>query len=348
MMTNLPTFDELRHHLAIPAVNTGRQIQLLGSTGLITDDVEGLHAISDNQGRIKLLSGTEFSMQMYRGQTREYQPCTPTLARLDTAEKQFIALCRRVAFEDAIGAHPIVRFAEQAKFFNAPLFVDREGLAQHYGLATDMLDVTSNFDVAGFFATCSWNPSKRSYEPVCNSREPGIIYRITPVLMLSIASQDEPLGPVRIVGWQPLPRPEQQRAFVVKMKPGQDFSTLPSVEVFQFQHDAAISHRIWNAFDQGKALFPADAASELATQADSLATFTRVQIKRAWQRLENWIGHPLDTEVRRQVEESSEITEIDAPCLTWAGLEVEASHAQLVEHFNEIFSRIRYRLTAPL
>jgi hypothetical protein len=47
---------------------------MLGSIGLLTDDVEGLHAISDDQGRIKLISGTEFSMQMYRGQTREYQP----------------------------------------------------------------------------------------------------------------------------------------------------------------------------------------------------------------------------------------------------------------------------------
>ena len=346
MTTNLPTFDELRHHLAIPTVNTGCQIQLLGPTGLITDDMEGLHAISDEQGRIKFLSGTEFSMQMYRGQTREYLPCTPTLARLDVAEKQFIALCRHVAFEDAIGAHPIVRFAEQVRFFDAPLFIDREGLAQHYGLATDMLDVTSNFDVAGFFATCSWNPDKRSYEPICNSREPGIIYQFTPVLMLSIASQDEPLGPVRIVGWQPLPRPEQQRAFAVKMKPGQDFSALPSVKVFQFQHDAAISHRIWNAFDQGKALFPVDAASELATQADSLAAFTRAQIERAWQRLENWIGHTFAPQARRRIEENSDITEIDAPCLTWDGLDVEASHEQLVEHFNEIFSRVRYRLTA--
>lgn len=346
MTTNLPTFDELRHHLAIPVVNTGRQIQLL-PVGLITDDVEGLHAVCDEQGRIKLLSGTEFSMQMYRGQTREYWPCIPTLARLDTAEKQLIALCRRVAFEDAIGEHPIVRFAEQVRFFDAPLFIDRDGLAQHYGLATDMLDVTSNFDVAGFFATCTWNPSKRCYEPVCNSRDPAIIYRITPVLMLSIPSQDEPLGPVRIVGWQPLSRPEQQRAFVVKMQPSQDFRTLPSVEAFQFRHDATISNRIWNAFDQGKALFPVDAAAELATQADSLVAFTHEQIERAWLRLEKWVGYTFDTEVRRQIAERSEITEINVPCLTWDGLGVETSHETLMEQFNEIFSRIRYRLTAP-
>jgi hypothetical protein len=97
----------------------------------------------------------------------------------------------------------------------------------------------------------------------------------------------------------------------------------------------------------GKTLFPVDAASELATQADSLAAFTRAQIERAWQRLENWIGHAFVPLARRQVEENSDITEIDAPYLTWAGLDVEASHEQLVKHFNEIFNRVRYRLTRP-
>ena len=93
---------------------------------------------------------------------------------------------------------------------------------------------------------------------------------------------------MHIVGWQPLPRPEQQRAFVVKMKPGQDFTSLPSVETFHFQHEAHISYHIWNAFDQGKALFPTDAAAELARRAESLSEFTESQIERAWRRLAEW------------------------------------------------------------
>ena len=183
-------------------------------------------------------------MQMYRGQTQEYPRCIPTLARLKTTDQQFLALCRRVAFEDAIGEHPLVQLAEQAGIGDAPLFIDREGLAQHYGLATDMLDVTSNFDVASFFATCGWNPEQLKYEPVSDNQVTGVIYRITPVLMSSMEQADEPSVPVHIVGWQPLPRPEQQRAFVVKMEPGVDFTSLPTLETFHFQHQEHISHRI--------------------------------------------------------------------------------------------------------
>lgn len=126
----------------------------------------------------------------------------------------------------------MVNLAERIRLWDSPLYVDREGLAQHYGLATDMLDVTSNFDVASFFATCAWNSVLRKYEPVTDNLATGVIYRITPALMCSMARPGGPFGPVHIVGWQPLPRPEQQRAFVVKMKPGQDFTSLPTVETF--------------------------------------------------------------------------------------------------------------------
>ncbi|WP_313304111.1 FRG domain-containing protein [Stutzerimonas balearica] len=214
----LPNLDELRHRLATPAINTGRQIHLsLGHrAGPVTDDIEGLHAIADEQGRICLLSGTEFSMQMYRGQTKEHPRCIPTLARLEKVEEQILALCRRIAFEDAIGGHPMVSLAERIRLWDLPLYVDREGLAQHYGLATDMLDVTSHFDVACFFATCAWSNEDRRYQPVVSEEALGVMYRITPALMNSMAEPGEPFGPLHIVGWQPLPRPEQQRCFCRK------------------------------------------------------------------------------------------------------------------------------------
>ena len=132
-MPILPNLDELRDRLAIPAINTGRQIHLFGHTaGPVTDDLEGLHAITDENGCIRLISGTEFSMQMYRGQTQMYPRCVPTLSRLEKVEDQFLAICRRVAFEDAIGEHPMVNLAERIRLWDSPLYVDREGLAQHY------------------------------------------------------------------------------------------------------------------------------------------------------------------------------------------------------------------------
>ena len=285
-------------------------------------------------------------MQMYWGQTQMYLRCVPTLSRLEKVEDQFLALCRRVAFEDAIGEHPMVNLAERISLWESPLYVDREGLAQHYGLATDMLDVTSNFDVACFFATCTWSHENGQYQPVASDKASGVMYRITPVLMTGRDGTDDEFGQVHIVGWQPLPRPEQQRAFVVKIKPSQDFTSLPSVETFHFQHQAHISHRIWNAFDQGAALFPTDAAVELARRAESLSEFTESQIERASQRLAEWTPKtdvPIDT-VR--IRTATGITMAEAPQLNWSRLVIETSEEQLLGQFREVVDRARFRMAA--
>ena len=342
-----PNLDELRDRLAIPTINTGRQIHLFGQpAGLVTDDLEGLHAIADENGYIRLISGIEFSMHMYRGQTQVYPRCVPTLSRLEKVEDQFLALCRRVTFEDAIGEHPMVSLAERIRLLGSHLYVDREGLAQHYGLATDMLDVTGNFDVACFFATCTWSHEDGRYLPVASDEASGVMYRITPTFMAGWDDTDGALGPVHIVGWQPLPRPEQQRAFVVKMKPGQDFTSLPTVETFHFQHQAYISHRIWNAFDQGAALFPADAAAELARRAESLTEFTDSQVKRAWQRLAEWTAgtdRPIDTD---RIRAASGIAMVESSRLNWNGLDIETSEEQLMEQIREVVDRVRFRMAA--
>ena len=346
-MSTLPDLDQLRHQLAIPAINTGRQTHLfVHAAGPVTDDLEGLHAIADENGYIRLISGAEFSMQMYRGQTQMYPRCVPTLSRLEKVEDQFLDLCRRVAFEDAIGEHPMVNLAERIRLWDSPLYVDREGLAQHYGLATDMLDVTSNFDVAYFFATCTWSHEDGQYQPVAPNKASGVMYRITPVLMTPRDGTDDVLGPVHIVGWQPLPRPEQQRAFVVKMKPGQDFTSLPSVETFHFQHQAHISNRIWNAFDQGAALFPTDAAAELARRAESLSEFTESQIERAWQRLAEWTAETDNSIDTGEIQTATGITVVATPRLNWSGLDIETSEEQLMEQFREVVDRVRFRMAA--
>jgi predicted RNA-binding Zn ribbon-like protein len=130
------------------------------------------------------------------------------------------------------------------------------------------------------------------------------------------------------------------------MKPGQDFTSQPSVETFHFQHQAHISHRIWNAFDQGSALFPTDAAAELARRAESLREFTESQIERAWQRLTEWTAktdNPIDTV---QIQTATGITVVATPRLNWNGLDIETSEERLMQQFREVIDRVRFRMAA--
>lgn len=156
-----PDLDTLQQMLTIPPVNTGSQRFLTGPSGIVTDDLEGLYAYRNESGRLHLVSGLEFQDFLYRGQVEEKLPCVPTLGRIDTLEGRLLSLCRGVAFEEALTAHPFVNKAQQFG-----IHVDIEGLTQHYGLATDMLDLTGSFAVASFFATSRWDNESGCYLPV--------------------------------------------------------------------------------------------------------------------------------------------------------------------------------------
>ena len=325
--------------MGVRGLNTGSKY-LVGPSGIVTDDLEGLHAITDEAGRVIFRSGTEFPMVSYRGQLRDYSSCLPTLARLKHPEEQLLALSRCVAFEDAIGEHPYVRICDTASFLNAPFFVDREGLAQHYGLSTNLLDVTNSFDVASFFASCAWEDG-RGFLPVQSAKFMGVIYQVQPYLLMHA---DEKLE-YRDVGWQPLHRPEQQRAAAFRLMKGVDFEALPTVKKHYFVHSARASKKIWKMFDGGKALFPDDAPAELANRAMKLMTFTRDQIDRAWERYDGWHSAVSSSDMRTKIEFAAEIVE-GASELSWDELNLERDETRLREDLIEVMSRVRYRLVA--
>lgn len=329
--------------MQIPEVNKG---QVFNYGGIVADDNEGLHAIVNQHGYVQFHSGVEMAFYMYRGQPEEHVPCLPTLGRLKTVEKQFLALCRNVAFEEAIGEHPFVRLAEKADFLGSPLHIDKQAMAQHYGLATDMIDLTSNFDVASFFAVCRLNEQCNRYEPVITSSEPGVIYRIMPAFLITLAWTEKRDDDFDFVGWQPLHRPEQQRACGVRLRYGEDFLNLPTVQKFYFRHSAAVSERIWNAFDQGAALFPEDPAAELAMQARQLGSFTHTEVDQAWTKLESWLGRPIRCKKRRKVEKKVSLKFVNKPVLSWDGLPIQRDETHLRDQLNEVFSLVRVRMTA--
>lgn len=339
-ISSLPTLDELKKELRIPEVNTGR---VFDYRGFVTDDNEGLHAIGDQYGYLRLQSGVEMQSFMYRGQPEEYLPCLPSLGRLKDVESQLLAVCRNIAFEDAISDHPFVRITGNKDFLGKSLYVDKQGLAQHYGLATDMIDLTSNFDVASFFAVCRLDEQENCYMPVKDTGKPGVIYRIIPCILSASAWAENREDPFSFVGWQPLPRPEQQRACGVKLQNGEDFLRLPSVQKRYFRHNDDVAERIWNAFGQGAALFPDDAAAALATQARRLGSFTRTQVARSWAKLESWLGRTIAGHERTQAENGAALAIVDKPVLCWDGLAIEHDEARLKDQLNEVLARVRFR-----
>jgi hypothetical protein len=235
-----------------------------------------------------------------------------------------------------------VRFSSQVRLFDAPLRIDLSGMAQHYGLATDLLDVTSNFDVASFFATCEWSDEQHNFQPVLLSEQPGVMYRFAPCLFVGIDDSAQ----FQHVGWQPLHRPAQQRADAMRMKKGQDFDSFPPVQKVRFRHSAKVSQRIWQSFDKGRTLFPKDAAAELAEQAKQLTSFTSQQLERAWQKLLEWHADSLVDTHLQSVVDNSGLAIVDHAVLSWDGLDVERDEDRMRSQLQMILEQVRYRMAA--
>lgn len=108
---------------------------------------------------------------LYRGQNAIYTPCKPSLYRGNwTKEQSLERLIQLNDFKAILQENPQIKDLKQAN-----LVVNYEALAQHYGIATNMMDMTNSPLVAAFFATTKYNALTDSYSPILNTVSKGII-----------------------------------------------------------------------------------------------------------------------------------------------------------------------------
>lgn len=180
--------------------------------------------LAKKDGGFVLMPASRDYAFLYRGQGTFYSPCLPTLLRhnLDAAHL-FIERMRVVEFELMLKRHPAVQF------FNSMQFeVDYVGLAQHYGVDTDVLDLTSDIRTALFFAMCDYDRVHDCYHPKAEDKEYiGYIYAY-PVLGEIMSGANDPgsgflMRDLKVIGLQPFPRPGSQRGFSLHIEKGKEF-----------------------------------------------------------------------------------------------------------------------------
>lgn len=201
---------------------------------------------------------------LYRGQTTRYTPLLPSIAR--SLNSQDLGLLWRASTSDQ--ANVVIRLAQSWWFgkelmhhpvashaHNQKLELDAISIAQHYGLATGYLDLTDDFNVSAFFATCSL--VNGLWEPV--STGTGVIYRAHLTVENGL-KRYIPLGP------QPLPRPSEQCAWVTELPMRHAFEGWPGVSMLQFQHDRRVGEYFLALFSGGDALFPKDPLAKVSEE----------------------------------------------------------------------------------
>jgi hypothetical protein len=194
----------------------------------------------------------------YRGQASSFSPSKPSLYRKGMTEaKQFIERIRFEELKRLLEDYPLTKLfredfyalAPDGKHHLLPLSIDTLALAQHYGIKTELMDLTTDKFVAAFFATTDCKDDR--YTPIVDKRkEKGVFYRYVHI--------DFPMSGksrLRAVGLQPLSRPGEQRGLVYEMSPDDDFNNIVTTTE-EFEHDKDVSEFIFNYTNRSRKLFP--------------------------------------------------------------------------------------------
>jgi hypothetical protein len=194
----------------------------------------------------------------YRGQASGFSPSKPSLYRNGMTEaKQFIERIRFEELKRLIEDYPLTMLFREDFYAIAPdgtphffpLSIDTLALAQHYGIKTELMDLTTDKFVAAFFATTDCKDD--IYTPIVDRRKKkGVFYRYVHI--------DFPMSGksrLRAVGLQPLSRPGEQRGLVYEMGPDDDFNNIVTTTE-EFEHDKDVSEFIFNYTNRSKKLFP--------------------------------------------------------------------------------------------
>ena len=197
----------------------------------------------------------------YRGQAERFMPCLPSLYRPKMKEAD--VYLERVKYEEfklLVDSHPITdKYVSGAEIDGQPLHfhIYHLALAQHYGIATELMDMTTSKWVAAFFAVTDYKGDD-IYEVHKDDGKSGVFYVYAPnPLFSSVGDRCVPIG------IQPFSRPGEQMGYVIGMEKGEDLEKI--VQTIEFQHDDNVSELIFNLANRSKRLFPDDI---LKTKAD--------------------------------------------------------------------------------
>lgn len=193
---------------------------------------------------------------LFRGQNLFHSPSYPSLYRKEMSELDLIE--RDIKFEDfktILDKNPEIKDLK-----DNGLVVNYTGLAQHYGIDTNIMDLTNSFGVAAFFATTYYDLITNCYIPIPWSITKGVIYFMPTGGFLSNLDRNRK-DYILPIGMEALARPGEQRAYGAELRKGEDFNAICPIRFFFWQNPQA-SKKCYDYFDEGKLLLPYDPMAE--------------------------------------------------------------------------------------
>ena len=158
----------------------------------------------------------------YRGQSSYYPNSKPSLWRKGTRKKkgmqpagQFVERLKLCELKLMIEDYPLTHIFRKGIYYKrrtgemmlVPLDVDAEALAQHYGIKTELTDLTVDLWVAAFFAATEYHWETDTYTAITDTKkhEYGVFYHYYDPSVPLPGDKREPA--LRAVGMKPFGRP---------------------------------------------------------------------------------------------------------------------------------------------
>lgn len=212
-------------------------------------------------GRYSLKPNLKNRYYLFRGESEFHSPCKPNLFR-NPRKKYFLD---SVIYGDemvrVILSHPLVQLLDLGVKLNGSVYrfeMNLYGLLQHYYNKSSLLDLTSDIDVALFFATQKYDWESDKYTPIIDeNHEAGILYYYEIDINRDFQQQlnGEQLS---TIGLQVFPRSGRQKGFLYNLNMHSNFNDLPQLKAFRFRHNAVIAQEISEQMNCGEKLFPHD------------------------------------------------------------------------------------------
>jgi len=255
-----------------------------------------LDKTTNNEDELLFLPRCRVKNWYYRGQTCYYKNCQPTLRRIKDKNKVFKERLKLCEFSIIVNKHPVSKMFElglstqtrSGDVQHCKMLVNDIALAQHYGIHTEYLDLTTDKWTAAFFACSDYikgdELEKDSYKPH-EGNEEGVFYVFRDK---SPSVNNWKLHPI---GIQPNARPTKQSAYVLKIENNQNFNEI--AYGIRFKHESRCSSIIYKLFNESKGILPPEVIEKKVKAIVDSNIFSQLALDSAHKR---FYSHLIDTE----------------------------------------------------
>lgn len=363
LISRLPTLLDILDRFTIGeewwALETGALVEFM----MPHHDQDGLFdAIMMPSGYVKLFPVGLCWNCYYRGQSNYYPDSKPSLWRKGSCKRkgmqpadQFVERLKLCELKLMIEDYPLTYIFRNGIYYKkrtgemilVPLDVDSEALAQHYGIKTELTDLTVDLWVAAFFAATEYHWETDSYTAITDTKkkEYGVFYHYYDPSVPVPEDNREPV--LRAVGMQPFGRPGNQAGYVLKMKPNENMNRTAGFEKIKFRHVAEINKLIYNYSNCSRNFFPEELfQKKLLALRNEEHMFSKVALEMA---KEQYFKDYTDTQIEEMIAVKG-ITLVDRPLYLFSESEKKQALKYWKEHEREYLDKIIIRevYTGPI